>query len=300
MGSTPGKLLKRYLSGLAAETNYLPWAHVDPEQADPKRGKGPSLTDIYTALDTTELERPMKSEDEVRDYLNQHVYFGRVSAQTILNNRNRLVLLGDPGSGKSTFINFITHIMSQAGVSRNPEKWLDRLHQTGPWKHDVLLPVRIILRLIDYLNQFHKEFWSYLADCLADKKIFCLVLLDGLDEVPANLRKTVTQIIEAFIQRYPENRYLVTCLPQRKVNLFQYAISKYPVTVAQFRAFAKDTKRILDDKWKKWNMYDNHPVVEVSWYDAVAYCEWLPAKLRERGLNWIIQLPTEAQWEKAA
>lgn len=89
-------------------------------------------------------------------------------------------------------------------------------------------------------------------------------------------------------------------LPQRKVELSVYAISKYPVTVAQYRAFAEDTNRELDDDWQEWNRYDTHPVVEVSWFDAVAYCEWLTIKMRERGFDHTIRLPTEAQWEKAA
>jgi serine/threonine-protein kinase len=40
---------------------------------------------------------------------------------------------------------------------------------------------------------------------------------------------------------------------------------------------------------------DDHPVTDVSWEDANAYCNWLSKK---KGLNF--KLPTEAQWEKAA
>ncbi len=94
-----------------------------------------------------------------------------------------------------------------------------------------------------------------------------------------------------------------------------YRISVYPITVAQYRAFVKDAKgyeksRYWTDagwKWKERNKIsgprefgepfnlDNHPQVGVSWYEAVAFCNWLS---EVTGL--VIQLPTEAQWERAA
>ncbi len=55
-----------YLAELAATTNNLPWSSVDPEFIDPGQGEGPGLSDIYTALDTTELEG-VETEDQVRD-----------------------------------------------------------------------------------------------------------------------------------------------------------------------------------------------------------------------------------------
>ncbi|MCP4350300.1 MAG: SUMF1/EgtB/PvdO family nonheme iron enzyme [Desulfobacterales bacterium] len=84
--------------------------------------------------------------------------------------------------------------------------------------------------------------------------------------------------------------------PQHKVMLSEFAISKYPVTVAQFRVFVRDSNYKAGKRWE--NSPDNHPVVYVSWDDAVAYSKWLTEKLKDR--EWKIQLPTEAQWEKAA
>ncbi len=83
--------------------------------------------------------------------------------------------------------------------------------------------------------------------------------------------------------------------PEHTVDLSVYAIARFPVTVAQFRAFVKDSGYEADEDYKR--SPDNHPVVWVSWDDATAYCEWLTEKL-DNGT--VITLPTEAQWEKAA
>jgi formylglycine-generating enzyme required for sulfatase activity len=66
--------------------------------------------------------------------------------------------------------------------------------------------------------------------------------------------------------------------PQHEVSLLRYFIARYPVTVAQFRAFIDDTGYV----WRARDYQQgqgNHPVKEVSWYDAMAYCEWLSGKL---------------------
>ncbi|MCP4550392.1 MAG: SUMF1/EgtB/PvdO family nonheme iron enzyme, partial [bacterium] len=85
---------------------------------------------------------------------------------------------------------------------------------------------------------------------------------------------------------------------RHEVDLSPYAISKYPVTAAQYKAFAKDVGREQYEDWDEYNRWDNHPAVVVSWDDALAYCEWLSEKLKDD--DFFVTLPTEAQWEKAA
>ena len=76
--------------------------------------------------------------------------------------------------------------------------------------------------------------------------------------------------------------------PQRKVYLDGYWMYKTEVTVAQYRKFCKATNREMPEA-PEWGWKEDHPVVNVSWHDAVDYAKWAGASL-----------PTEAQWEKAA
>ncbi|HEY3330770.1 MAG TPA: SUMF1/EgtB/PvdO family nonheme iron enzyme [Capsulimonadaceae bacterium] len=76
--------------------------------------------------------------------------------------------------------------------------------------------------------------------------------------------------------------------PTHTVTLDGFWVYQKPVTVAQYRAFCNETKRKMPGK-PIWGWHDDHPMVRVSWNDAMAYAEWAGATL-----------PTEAQWEKAA
>lgn len=79
--------------------------------------------------------------------------------------------------------------------------------------------------------------------------------------------------------------------PQHRVYLSDYYIGKTPVTNAQYAVFAKATNLTFNFSKGK----EQHPVVEVSWRDAVTFCEWLTAQTKQ-----VFRLPTEAEWEKAA
>ena len=86
--------------------------------------------------------------------------------------------------------------------------------------------------------------------------------------------------------------------PQHTLYLPDYYLAKTPVTNAQYAAFVQATSREQPRHWeggKPPRDKEDHPVVYVSWHDAVAYCRWL-AEVSGKPYG----LPSEAQWEKGA
>jgi formylglycine-generating enzyme required for sulfatase activity len=111
--------------------------------------------------------------------------------------------------------------------------------------------------------------------------------------------------------------------PQHTYEIEQpYAISRYPVTNVQYAAFVQAGGYVERRYWTEvgWSWRErndvtgpneygtpynlpNHPVMGVSWYEAIAFCRWLAEELRENDALSDAQeiiLPTEPQWEKAA
>jgi formylglycine-generating enzyme required for sulfatase activity len=86
--------------------------------------------------------------------------------------------------------------------------------------------------------------------------------------------------------------------PQQTLSLPDYYLARTPVTNAQYAAFVSGAKYTPPRYWSgtrpSWGK-GQHPVVSVSWYDAVAYCRWL---VQTTGKPY--RLPTEAEWEKGA
>jgi formylglycine-generating enzyme required for sulfatase activity len=104
------------------------------------------------------------------------------------------------------------------------------------------------------------------------------------------------------------------------IQISEFRIQRWPVTVSEFRAFVEDKGYTRREWWDEsgWEGLQvepleasawweeqivkagNYPVVGVSWWEAQAYCRWYTRRTSGLPAGWVVRLPTEAEWEKAA
>jgi formylglycine-generating enzyme required for sulfatase activity len=114
-----------------------------------------------------------------------------------------------------------------------------------------------------------------------------------------------------------------------EVKLSAYQIAATPTTFYQYALYSESASRGLTNRTPPWGRFGDHPVVNVDWYEAAEYANWLNAQqglppvyqikkevnsdpnnqveldLRKWKVDWNRQakgyrLPTEAEWELAA
>ena len=84
--------------------------------------------------------------------------------------------------------------------------------------------------------------------------------------------------------------------PIHRVWVEAFSIAETQVSVAEYARFLEATRREQPPTWNDPSFnHPEQPVTAVSWFDAVAYCEWLSDEIGEN-----FRLPTEAEWERAA
>ena len=228
-----------YLRHCADRCGRLPLRGVDVQAGDPTAGaERPRLAHVYIHLDTT--APAVKEERKGRQRLPLEVLTERdglpsegrrLSAlEAVIGNR-RLVLLGAPGSGKSTFVGHLTWCLAMAQLEPEGD-WLDRL---PGWPADEADALPVVVTLRDFARwatakKLEQGTAQALADFIAarlqehDLADFvpplrealhrgeAIVLLDGLDEVPTReQRGLVRDAVEGFARTYDQSRLLVTC-----------------------------------------------------------------------------------------
>jgi formylglycine-generating enzyme required for sulfatase activity len=282
---------RRYLEKLQRYCNLLPLAAIAKE-SDPHASLRLTLDKVYIGLNTTlwvdqqgkfvQREAPQAGQSrEEREKTRPFTTLEATAAEPLL------VILGDPGSGKSSFINHLLWQLAERHLHPDSPELAD-------WPQRERFPVRILLRelLVTLQNENAQRFLAkgqeerqrqfcqivqqhlrsllekdgladfapVLESLIADGR--CLIVFDGLDEAPPDQRALLRHAVECFCASAPHNRFLVTCriLSYEKETVLP---SFNSVTLAPF-----DEKQIKD--------------FIVRWYQALQQlgkpADWAAAK----------------------
>jgi internalin A len=150
-------------------------------------------------------DQPVGAESDIKTWPE-----GR-SVLSALERNKRLVILGDPGSGKSTIVNWLAWMLA-GGTQMNLSPTL-----TG------VLPLPLVARelKLNDVSDFDDLIDAFLQRPVAAKlnrsSVFerlaqggAMVLLDGLDEVSASQRQTLTDALNEGVNRYPASSFVAT------------------------------------------------------------------------------------------
>lgn len=176
------------------------------------------LSEIYVRL------RVMFDEDAVDE--TEAYDSGAIDIKTALLRYSRLVIVGDPGSGKSTFLKYIALMLARSVMSGDVGIAREKLCLSEP------LPIPIFLScwdLADFLKHREHARLSTLIEFIANRltacdfpisaedaeKLLtsgsCCLLFDGLDEVPSDSgRAAVSRMLEECVDQFGDNRFVVT------------------------------------------------------------------------------------------
>jgi formylglycine-generating enzyme required for sulfatase activity len=227
--------------------------HYDPDWALPD--KAIVARDIGGIISITEGREPLS----IGRY---HVWRALLATEAVYQHPH-LVLIGDPGSGKSTFMRHLAWALAQRGLDQNSQApqlfgWPDNARRLP-----LFLPLRSLAGAIAVQGDQPATLAAVLsaelastynvreAEVLVDQALHsgaALLLLDGLDEVSLENarghadRATVLRVVREFARLYPTARIVLTCRTRAfddkmRAKLGWHVETIAPFTLGQIRHF---------------------------------------------------------------
>ncbi|SOU01050.1 NACHT domain-containing protein [Xanthomonas arboricola] len=136
--------------------------------------------------------------------------FRPIDGADYVEKSNRLVVLGGPGAGKTTFLKFLALAYSQKQIFENTKLKTSKLPFFVSLPDLAKTNETVFAFVAALLKAREGEYFPAFIE-RSFKKGLAIILFDSLDEVPESGRSEVLKKIRDFCRTYPDNKVIVSC-----------------------------------------------------------------------------------------
>ena len=239
----------RYLQAVESRNSFVEIRGMGAEVAERL-----PLDRVYTRLRVVSAgpEEHQKEPTEEPALRGRHLELTDVLGRSL-----HAVLLGDPGSGKTTFLRFAAQVLARSLLASDPAPAARKLGIDAASPEEIPFPILVRLswfaeflaehpdsscpgdapeHLLRYLEFYLKGRNLGLPDDYLRARVAaggCFLFFDGLDEVPGALRARVASLVDELVGTAPSdppNRHLITCRSQAYQGLARLgSLPAYPL-----------------------------------------------------------------------
>jgi predicted MPP superfamily phosphohydrolase len=269
----------RYRKAVADKLDYIELFGIDL----PKEAKEYSLTVAYVSLNLADEDQEDSEDEELDDEITGVEQTSFPAEQVFDNlsnpsNRGRLLIRGVAGSGKTTLLRWAAvqsarnESISQAQLRLMDNGLHGEVDTTTPnhdreWRQKIPFIIRLrdcadgqLPRPVQFPLLLAKELPDppndWIDNVLRDGR--GLIMLDGVDEVPQQLRDITMRSIRTLINTYPDNYYVVTTRPEaiEKIEFIEIGFLSARVesmAVVERNKFIDKWHEAMEVRLRRWN-----------------------------------------------
>ena len=215
--------------------------------------KNPFLQNYHLPMSTVYIPLFMKgnNSDSPKNY---------IDINAALRQHSKLMVIGDPGSGKTMLLRNLALSYSGKTLPGDPVTIFVELNQLSDALKEAktVSSANVLIEdfLVSRLEELKfKKAQGFLTKRLGDEHLPLLLLLDGLDEVSGSRRDDVVKYLQAFLKQYKHCRVIITCRTQVYIEggkKFDHCVDK----TLEVKLFNDQQIRRFLYAWKDW--FEDH------------------------------------------